>query len=282
MSGYKSIKAANLALQEAYMRYVVARFGAFVDIWELFNEDSYAPDEYLAHLAALIREADPYRHPITTNYTRHATWNEIVTWHAYLGIPANETDIWVAAQIGKYKSGKPVLNTEFGNKAILSNVDPIKWRVAAWTAFMSESNMLFWGQSGRKIEPGRPSGNSNAYLGPDSRQHLRVLSEFTRDLPIDLRPVECSYSLPDLRVYAMGNGKTAVAYVHHWRDHSKPLALPTQIYVHTGAGNYKATWIDPATGAVVKTQDVSTKGQYAIFPMPPITIDLACRLERQD
>jgi hypothetical protein len=281
VSGYKSITARNLRLQEAYIRYIVARFGCFVDIWEIFNEDSYAPDDYLAHLAAVIRKADPYGHPVTTNYTRPAQWNELATWHAYVGMPANEVDIWVAAQVGKYKAGKPVLNTEFGNKAILSNVDPIKWRVAAWAAFMSESNMLFWGMSGTKTTPGRPRGNSNAYLGPDSRKHLRVLNDFTGDLPIDVRPVECSYSLEKLRVYALANEKTAVIYVHHWADHKAPFVQKTPIYVHTGAGAYKATCIDPATGAVVHTQGISTRGQVAIFDLPPVTVDLACRLDRE-
>jgi hypothetical protein len=34
--------------------------------------------------------------------------------------------------IGKHKSdGKPVLSTEFGNQGVLSNVDPLKWRITA-------------------------------------------------------------------------------------------------------------------------------------------------------
>ena len=284
LRGYKSLDAPNLPQQDAYIRYVVARWGAYVDIWELFNEDSYAPDSYLAHLAAVVRKADPYRHPVTTNYTRStASWNEMVTWHAYMSIPANDVDHWVAAAAGRYKSyGKPVLNTEFGNKGMLSNLDPVKWRVAAWTAFLSETNMLYWGMSGTITKP-NPRGNANAYLGPDTRQHLRVLNEFTRGLPIDLRPVDCSYSLQnDVRIYALANGKTAVVYVHHWADHAKPFEMKGGIYVHTGAGTFRATWIDPATGAVVKTVSAASTGEYTVVEMPPVTIDLACRMERQD
>lgn len=285
LAGYKSLQAPNLPLQEAYLRYVVARFGCFVDIWELFNEDSYAPDDYLAHLASVVRDADPYRHPITTNYTRStAPWNEMVTWHAYLGIPAAQVDGWLAALVGKYKGyGKPVLNTEFGNRGSLSNVDPVKWRIAVWSAYMNESNILFWGMSGRKTEPGKIKGNANAYLGPESRRYFRIFHDFTRDLPIDLRPVEASYSAQhDLRIYAMANGSTAVVYIHHFSDHRTPYSDVRRIYVHTGPGRYRATWIDPATGAVVKTVDAETRGQYAYFDVPPVTIDLACRLDRRD
>lgn len=282
---YKSLKAANLPLQEAYLRYIVARFGAFVDIWELFNEDSYAPNDYLARLAVVIREADPYKHPITTNYTRSSEkWNEIVTWHGYMSISATETDAWLADKIGRLKSyGKPVLNTEFGNKGVLSNVDPVKWRIAAWTAFMNESNILYWGMSGRKTEPGQPRGNSNAYLGPDTRRQLRVLNEFIRDLPLDLRPVECTYSQQnDLRIFALGNEKTTVLYVHHFADHSRPYKLDQRIYVHTGAGRFRVTRMNPEDGRVIRSGSAVTQQQYLFFEMPPLTIDLACRVEREE
>ena len=66
----KSVSAANMPLQEKYLRYLVARYGAFVDIWELYNEDTWSPDDYLAHLAGVIRKADPYGHVVTTNLAR--------------------------------------------------------------------------------------------------------------------------------------------------------------------------------------------------------------------
>ena len=66
LTDYKSLHAKNLPLQENYIRYIVARYGAFVDIWEIYNEDGYSPDDYLAHLAKVIRDADPYDHIITT------------------------------------------------------------------------------------------------------------------------------------------------------------------------------------------------------------------------
>jgi hypothetical protein len=285
LGSYKSLKAANLSLQEQYVRYVVARFGCFVDIWELFNEDSYAPNDYLARLAAVVREADPYRHPVTTNYARPAEpWCEIVTWHAYMRTPAERVGRWIAAQVGQYKSyGKPVLNTEFGNSRAFSNFDPIKWRVALWTAYMNESNVLFWNMSGRRTEPGVGGGNSNAYLGPDSRRHFRVFREFTRELPVDLRPVECSYHQHnDLDVYALSNHNVSVLYVNHFADYSRPYASKGRIYVRTGPGKFRLTWIDPVDGRVVRTDRSETTQQYLFFEMPPVTIDLACRADREN
>ena len=286
LSGYKALDAPNLPDQERLLRYVVARWGAYVDVWELFNEDAYAPNDYLAHLAKVIRKADPYDHPMTTNYARpDQDWCEIVTWHEYMGMPANEVDAYVAGQIGMFKAyGKPVVNTEFGNQGWLSNYDPIKWRIAVWAAYMNEGSILFWGMSGRKTVGRRPyRGNANAYLGEQSRQYFRTLADFTRDLPIDMRPVACGYTEHnDLRLYGLSNGKTSVVYVHHFSDHTKAYECPDPMFVQTGPGTFGLTWIDPADGKVVRTQKRKTRGQFITTPIPPVTIDLACRIDRVD
>jgi len=284
---YKSLKAKNLPLQEQYLRYVVARFGCFTDIWELFNEDSWAPNDYLAHLAKVIRAADPYDHIITTNYARpNQPWCEIVTWHEYMGMPAARVDTHVAKEIAKFKSyGKVVQNTEFGNQGWLSNYDPIKWRIAVWTAFMNESGILFWGMSGRKTVGRRPyRGNANAYIGADSRKYFRVLNAFTAGMPIDMRPVPSGYDEHnDIRTYALSNGKVTAVYVHHFSDHKKSYQSPEPLMVQTGPGTFRLKWINPADGVTVRTEQVSTKQQYlTIKKIPPVTIDLACRMDRVD
>jgi hypothetical protein len=281
---YKSLKAKNLPLQEKYLRYLVARFACFVDIWELFNEDSFAPNDYLAHLAKLVRQADPYDHIITTNYARPAEdWCEIITWHEYMGMPANQVDAYLAQEISKFKAyGKVVLNTESGNQGWLSNYDPIKWRIAVWTAFMNESSMLFWNSSGAKSTGRRPyRGNANAYLGPESRQFFRVLNKFTREMPIDMRPVASGYTEHnDVRTYALSNGEVTAVYVHHFSDHEKAYELPDPLFVQTGPGKFRLRWINPADGKVVKTGTAATTQQYLAIKLPPVTIDLACRIDR--
>ena len=282
---YKSVHAANLKLQEQYIRYVVARYGCFVDIWEIFNEDSYAPDDYLAHLAAVIRAADPYRHIITTNYARPAApWCEIITFHEYMGMPAEGVDAYLAQQFGLFKSyGKVVQNTEFGNQGQLSNDDPVKWRVAVWTAFMEESGLLFWGMSGRKVPAGTPNpkGNANAYIGPEARQSFRVLNGFVKDLPIEMRPVAIGYhEQTDIRLSALSNGARTLVYLHHFADHAKPFALPYKLQVQVGPGRYRLRWIDPADGRELQAEELETSQQYLSFRAPPVTVDLACRIDR--
>ena len=283
--GYKNVNAPNMPDQERYIRYIVARFGCFVDVWELFNEDSYAPDDYLAHLAKVVRDADPYDHLITTNYARpDQPWCEIVTWHEYMGMPPSGVDTYVTSQIAIYKSyGKVVQNTEFGNQGKLSNFDPIKWRIAVWTAFMNESGLLFWGMSGRKtIATGvNRGGNANAYIGPDSRRYFRVLNKFNRDMPIDMKPVPTGYTTHDaIRTYALSNGKVTALYVHHFADHQKIYQLPDKLFVETGPGRFRVRWIDPADGTETKTEEASTSQKFLSVTLPPVKIDAACRIDR--
>ena len=284
---YKSLKAANLPRQEQYLRYLVARYACWVDVWEIFNEDSFAPDDYLAHLARVIREADPYDHPVTTNYARpDQAWCEIVTWHEYMGMPANRVDAYLAKEIGKFKAyGKPVINTEFGNQGWRSNYDPVKWRIAVWTAFMNESSMLFWNSSGVKSEGRRPyRGNANAYLGAASRKAFRVLNDFNRTMPIDMRPVASGYTEHnDVRVYALSNRTVTAVYVHHFSDHEKAYQLPDPLFVQTGPGTFRLRWIDPADGRLVRREQLATAQQFLVIEkIPPVKIDLACRMDRSN
>jgi hypothetical protein len=281
---FKSLTAANLALQEQYLRYVVARYACYVDIWEIFNEDSFAPDDYLRHLYRVIREADPYDHPITTNFSRpEEDYCDLIVPHQYVAIPDLEVDALVAKDVGALKSyGKVVQYTEFGNKNTLSNDDPVKWRLAAWTALMNESGMLFWSMSGRKTSPSAElSGNSNAYLGRDSRAHFRALLDFVRDLPITARPQAIETVSQQFRAYCLGDRDTTMLYLHHFRDHGKPTEAEP-LRVQLGAGRYRVHWIDPADGKpLAPDPPVSgSPGMFLMITVPPFAVDAACRIDR--
>jgi hypothetical protein len=284
LKNYKSLQAKNLPEQEKYIRYIVARFSCYVDIWELFNEDSFSPNDYLAHLANVIKKYDPYKHLLTTNYSRpDQKFCEIITFHEYCGMPANEVDNFLSTEFGKLKSyGKVIQNTEFGNQGWLSNYDPIKWRISVWASFFNEGGLLFWGMSGKKTIGKRPyKGNANAYIGKESRQYFRVFNKFNKDLPIDMRPILSGYTEHnDIRIYALSNGKISVVYIHHFSDHNKSYQFPDPLYLQTGPGKYKITWINPEDGKVIKVEEQITEHQYLIIKkIPAVKIDLACRMD---
>lgn len=285
-SAYKSLGGKHLPFLERYLRYVVARWSAYVDIWELFNEDSCAPNDFLAHLARVIREADPYRHPITTNYERPAEpWCEIVCPHHYMAYQAHEVPGLLSHEFARLKSfGKPVLYTEFGNKGNLSNYDPVKWRVAAWTAFLCESGIVYWNMSGRRTSPGSIKSNANAYLGPDTREHFRILDSFTRELPIDLRPVLPGFTgqkAYPVQTWALSNGRITVLYLHQFKELEQEVQL-LPLAVWTGPGRYRVRWMDPASGRTVREEELATEQFVLWLPAPAFRVDLAARLDRLD
>jgi Domain of unknown function (DUF5060) len=266
-----------------YLKYLVARYAAYVDIWELFNEDVYTPDEWLREIAAYVRSLDPYDHLLTTNYERPLeAWNDIVTAHEYMSIPAWEVEEHLAKEFARLKSfNKPVMYTEFGNKGFLSNRDPVKWRIAVWTSFMNESSMLFWSMGGALLPeaPEGRRGNANAYLGPEAREYFRYHLDFVKGLPIDMRPVFVGYpGRNELNKYALSNGKTTVLYIHHYRGHDS--STNGGIFVWTGPGKYKLDWYDPGTGRIIKSENVETQSNTLIFNSPEITIDMAAKIQQ--
>jgi hypothetical protein len=196
--------------------------------------------------------------------------------------PAVETPAFLSKEYARLKSfGKPVQYTEFGNKSTFSNDDPDKWRLAAWVSFMNESGMLYWNMSGRKTQarPGT-TGNSNAFLGPETRKAFRILNRFTRNLSVTLRPrlVEGTGRLP-IEAWALGNEKTTVFYAHNRVDHAKPTPS-LEVFVWTGPGTYRVKWIDPASGKLRLESRLFTQQNIAALAVPRFRVDIAARIER--
>lgn len=286
LDGWKNIKNENAVRPvKQYLRYLIARYAAQTDIWEIFNEDSFTSNEWLRDIAHYIRSLDPYGHIVTTNYERPTEdWCELVNPHEYMWMDASEVDAHLTKEIARFKSfGKPVVYTEFGNQGTLSNRDPVKWRIAVWTAFMNEAAILFWHMGGGITSP-RPQarGNANAYLGPEAREYFRVLQDFTRDVPVTLRPAFNGYAGPGefVRRYALSDGKMTLLYVHHYRDQQKPIRA--DVFVWTGPGEFDVTWIDPATGNTVATEKTAANGQVCRLKTPDVAIDIAAKIIRAD
>ncbi len=284
--GFKDLANADAVRPvKPYLRYLVARYGAWVDVWEIFNEDAYTPDAWLAEMAAFLRERDPYDHIISTDIERPSSpWCEIVTPHEYMWMPAEEIDAHLCKELLRFKSfGKPVLYTEFGNQQRMSNVDPVKWRVAVWVAFMNESGLLFWHSGGVQWDaPTRH--NANAYLGPEARKSFEVFQNIVKDLPVDMRPVHPGWTAKgeSLWAYALSNGDKTLLYIHHFGDHVATYPSRRQ-KTWTGPGAFRVTWFDPATGDVIARDEAkSDLGNITTIATPPVRIDAVGLVERAD
>jgi hypothetical protein len=60
---------SQLAAVKRYVKYVVDRYGAYVDFWELMNE-ARASDSWYDEIGRYLRSIDVYHHPLATSFER--------------------------------------------------------------------------------------------------------------------------------------------------------------------------------------------------------------------
>jgi hypothetical protein len=104
---FPSGNAADMAAIDRYVKYVVDRYGAYADFWELMNEAT-VPDAWYTQVAGYLHRVDPYRHPVGTSWGRpqlrvfdfnsdhwYQTENELdsdqVTCNAFAASPASQS-----------------------------------------------------------------------------------------------------------------------------------------------------------------------------------------------
>ena len=259
---------ARLAAVMRYVQYVVDRYGAFVDFWELMNE-SDAADGWYAAVARTIHTADPYRHLISTSWEKPALPSiDIVSPHWYTREDEFDSDLATVRQIDRWRSfAKPIVFGEQGNLG--ANWDPrsaLRMRIRAWTAFFNEATLVFWNTSGFK------GYERNLYLGPEERASIRSLQTFVQNVPIDARPVLVSASPPErIRTYGLGSGRIFAAYLHNFSDHQR-LTTGVSMRIDTPLAG-RASWFDPGTGKIVATTPVQ-KGPQTL-EVPAFVVDIA-------
>jgi hypothetical protein len=105
--------AAQFTAIEKYVKYVVDRYGAEVDYWELMNEYPNPPaaidDAWYQTVGDYLRQIDPYKHPISTSWPRgDLAVIDISAPHWYQRESDFESDTVTRDQIAIYEPlGKP-------------------------------------------------------------------------------------------------------------------------------------------------------------------------------
>ncbi len=276
-----SNNAAQMDAIKRYVKYVVDRYGAYVDFWELMNESPNPPitiaDDWYIQVATYLREVDPYKHPISTSWQRpDLSVIDIISPHWYAKENEFESDLAMREQIeaNKGHAKKPIIFGEQGNSE--QNWDEgsaLRMRLRSWTAFFNEAVLIFWNTSCCKDSQGGVA--SNIYLGPQERSYIKVLQDFVSGLDRLIAPVQIE--IPDIsrvRGYALSAPTVFVAYLHAYTDHTNPTTGISITIDSPLAGT--ATWIDPATGAVLGTASVSSGRQTLTVPV--FTTDVALKI----
>jgi len=264
----------------AYVKRVIDRYTADVDIWEVSNE-SNAPDSSLTSIANYIKANDPNRHPVTTSLAppavRDIAGMDITSPHFYTYAGEFDIDRETYNNIINWKSfGKPVIIGEYGNAVVnWDATSDLRNRLSTWSAFFAEGSIIFWNSSFIK-NYSSPNGNSNAYLGVTTRGYIKVLTDFTGQVPADARIVNITVNNPNLvRASALSSSDGYFAYLHAYTNHTTPTSNIT-VNINVPQSGI-ATWINPSTGAVLGTQNVSAGIQT--LNVPSFLIDVALKID---
>jgi hypothetical protein len=259
---------------ERYVKYVVDRYGASVDFWELMNEAQASPAWY-TQIASYLRSVDPYHHPIATSWERpDLPVIDVNAPHWYERESESDSDLRTWNLFAAWKrAGKPVIVGEQGNSG--QNWDDrsaVRMRLRAWTAFFSEGTLIFWNTSG--IKDYRSSAG-NIYLGEEERSYLRVLQRFTRGFDARAHIVSVDVSAPArVRGYGLSGPREFGAYLHAFRNQAAPTTGVRLTIRVRNPGS--ATWIDPADGRVLARSTVRRGTRQ--LAVPPFAVDVALKI----
>jgi hypothetical protein len=268
--------------EQRFIRYVIARWGAYADFWELLNERR-ASDEWINTMAAYVHSIDPDRKPVGTSWESPALQEiDVNTPHWYESENEFESDLRVRQKAVAWKAfGKPVLVGEQGNTGMNWDItSALRMRVRSWTALFQQIGLIFWNTSWSKagMNQGRriPENASNIYLGPEERDYIRTLARFAARLPADMTPTAISVAGGEVRAHALCSRTMAAAYLHHYANHTSRirgvsigLALPE-------GSSFRAEWIDPANGEVLAVLPV--RAGTKTLAVPPFRVDAALLL----
>jgi Domain of unknown function (DUF5060)/Calx-beta domain/Immunoglobulin domain/Protein of unknown function (DUF4038) len=261
-----------------YHQYLINRFGAYVDIWELCNE-STLDQSYIDVIVPYVRANDPYQHLITMNGNITPTNNlgqfDVWTFHAYYSSPTLGL-----AENGTSAHGMPVFDEECGNAGPFGSYDPRRYRILAWSGCLQQTSLLFWGYGGGGLPyqtSFTPSGISNESIGWEEQLETKILSDFISGLDSAASPAGLTLSpVNQIQGWALSSTSGFALYITHGLLSLNSLLTNATVTLTVPTNNMVGQWIDPASGTLLKTITVNAGSQTV--PIPAFDTDIALRL----
>jgi hypothetical protein len=279
-----------ISKEKRFIDYAVARWGVYVDFWELLNE-RHASDEWITQIAQYVRTVDPDKKPISTSWEKpHLNSIDINAPHWYESESELHSDLRVVQQAAKWKdAGRPIIVGEHGNTGM--NWDPLsatRMRIRTWTAVFQEVSFVFWNTSWSKrgMFYGRhtPEGWANIYLGPEERRYIRALQDFSSRLDASIRMAQIEVSSHEkVRAYGLRSDSVTAAYLHHFDNHNSAVhgvKITLDFPRHDGPMNeLVGEWIEPSSGNLLRRVPILPGRQT--LEVPPFAVDLALLVTSQ-
>lgn len=264
------------ARYSAYIKYIIARYGAYVDIWELTNEEDNLPPSTKEYLLSVIKDTDFENRLLTVNPEEPQNpLVDLISVHWYQWEKISDSDVNVINQLKKFINyNKPVIFSEQGNAT--ENWDPtspIRMRIRLWTAFFNQGTIIFWNASEAKLIPQKPPLYANIYLGVEERLYISVLQKLTSGITLLSEPISFDLSKYGIRGYGLTSQDGFLAYYVHYSDWLQSTKF-TQVINLPKPGVLK--WYDVATGALLEKTECPTTTCEVISPS--FTTDIMFKL----
>lgn len=309
----RALTANEKAILRDIIDYAMARYGAWVDIWELGNELLEWPDPYTVLLKchhqywtdwtsfvlAYVQANDPFHRPIATNFMPKADCGapnspvnvQDAHLYWYYGGPEQEAP-GVAGYLDYRKllePDKPIVIGETGNKVCFwfdpnccdgspcynyeGPAGPTKIRIRHWVATFAEATLIPWISNLYKQD------KVSWYIDATARGYIDQLNTFTATFDADVLPVVESVGVsqrPDAQAQHLRSNKLYAAYIVNMLDHQVPITdLQLTIDNPVDCGN--AIWVNPATGTVVGEQSCVPVGLITLSA-PAFYEDIALKI----
>jgi hypothetical protein len=276
-----------------YHQYILNRYAAYVDIWELFNEQEAVPQPYLDAITGFLNANDPYHHPMAVSFDQPADNTSALAvsagLHTYYGYDLTNLNFKVASACNGEKTAqnanKPLINGEAGMyMPSYNNYASGHYRDILWTDNMNQCSAIFWNSSALKFINAAPGTYSNMYIGPQERLESTVFSNFISGFdpaaqPLSVRLSPTGSTAP-FTAYVLGSPIDIGGYFHSTAN-ADPSSVNTSISGATvtlsiPASGMSGQWIDPATGNVLRSFNPSP-GQQTLS-IPSLILDIALRI----
>ncbi len=245
-----------------YYRNILARYGAYVDIWELTNEtqDTQLSDAWMTWVTNMVRSVDPYKRLVTNSSPRpnDANYLDVVSPHAYPGWGPSAVLPTVVGEAG------------FGSGSVWTTNNAFLIRRIDWASALKSIGWIWWNQNYST------SLGQNAYLGYLERVQNKVLMNVMADMK-DANATLSTFT------NAFSNGNSAEVFIA-----SSPTAYIAYTFTYdlTGSGQFQfnvnvpfagnAQWIDTRTGAVLGTFAVTAGSRQVTSPT--VTQDVVLKI----
>jgi outer membrane protein assembly factor BamB len=259
-----------------YLDYIVARYAAYVDVWEIGNE-IHATREWITYISDYIRSIDPYNHLITTSWERPEMKEiQINAPHYYQSDTLESADTAFAKLVSMQNNwGKPLIFGELGNQGANWDVDSaIRMRVHIWVGFFLNTGMIFWDASNTKEY--KNNENANIYIGPEERLAVHTFEKFIQGISPDVHTLDMHSFTRGVRSYALRTPEQIIGYLY--QGNSQTTRATAQILVPVQFSHPHIIWIDPAKGTIIREGDMNTDIQTS----PEFTIDIAYKISESN